>query len=117
MTFHKATNWTVSVFRKNVIGEYVAAPSPYKAAALDSHEMERISGICTVYSNRLDTASNTTIHRIHCKRHLWSVEGPDEEVVKRQAVHYFMQYYADGEYDELIAQGFSDGCCAPEVQP
>lgn len=104
VTFHKATNWTVSAFKKDADGEYVAASSPYKAAALDSHEMDRASGICTVYSHRFDATSNTTIHRIHCKKHLWSVEGPDEEAVRRQAVHYFMQYWADGEYGDLIKQ-------------
>lgn len=91
MIFHKATNWTVSTFKKDANGEYVADSSPYKAAALDSHEMDRASGICTVYSHHFDAASNATIHRIRCKKHLWSVEGPDKEAVRRQAVHYFIK--------------------------
>lgn len=36
---------------------------------------------------------------IRCKRGLWSCEGPDHDEVERQAMHYFLQYYQDGEYN------------------
>lgn len=36
---------------------------------------------------------------IRCKRGLWSCEGPDHDEVERQARHYFLQYYQDGEYE------------------
>lgn len=104
MTFHKATNWTVSAFKKDADGEYVAASGSYKAAALDSHEMDRISKICTVRSHSIDRASGITVHRIRCKKRLWSVEGADKEAVWCHAVHYFMQYWADGEYDDILGR-------------
>lgn len=36
---------------------------------------------------------------ISCKRGLWTFDGPDHDEVERQAMHYFLQYYQDGEYD------------------
>lgn len=36
---------------------------------------------------------------IRCKRGLWSCEGPDHDEVERQARHYFLQYYQDGDYE------------------
>lgn len=36
--------------------------------------------------------------RIKCKKGLWSVEGPMKEAVN-EAIHYFKQYWNDGEYE------------------
>ena len=40
---------------------------------------------------------------IHCKLGLWSVSGTDREVVRANAMHYWIQYYHDGEYDSLLS--------------
>jgi len=37
---------------------------------------------------------------ISCNKGLWSVSSPDEAWAISEAVHYFMQYDSDGEYDE-----------------
>jgi hypothetical protein len=40
---------------------------------------------------------------IHCKNGLWSVAGRDRKLVEREAAHYWQQYYADGEYNSILA--------------
>lgn len=39
---------------------------------------------------------------ISCKLGMWSVEGRDEDAVLQEALHYFRQYKADGEYGHII---------------
>lgn len=36
---------------------------------------------------------------IYCKKGLWAVDAPTEAEAENEAIHYFSQYYADGEYD------------------
>lgn len=43
-------------------------------------------------------------HEIHCKLGLWSVSGKNLNDVKREALHYWVQYLRDGEYDELLSK-------------
>ena len=40
---------------------------------------------------------------IHCKLGLWAASGADHFAVEREAVHYWFQYYTDGEYNKLFA--------------
>jgi hypothetical protein len=40
--------------------------------------------------------------RYRCVKGLWQVDGGDSTYVRGQAYHYFLQYYLDGEYDELL---------------
>lgn len=37
---------------------------------------------------------------VNCKKGLWGVSGESLEDVEREALHYFMQYLSDGEYDD-----------------
>ena len=39
---------------------------------------------------------------IKCRLGLWLVEGPDHAFVESSAQHYWMKYYADGEYAQLL---------------
>lgn len=41
--------------------------------------------------------------RIRCVRGLWSVEGKDRNLVRREAMHYWQQYHSDGEYAAILA--------------
>jgi hypothetical protein len=36
--------------------------------------------------------------RIKCRLGLWAVEGKDYAQVQREAMHYWIQYFEDGEY-------------------
>ena len=38
-------------------------------------------------------------HEISCSKHLWAVTAPTKKQAEREAKHYFIQYYEDGEYD------------------
>lgn len=58
-------------------------------------------------SNWVSAFYENTVHRkvkgryeIKCRLGLWSIGGPDHSIIKNEAMHYFMQYYNDGEYDE-----------------
>jgi hypothetical protein len=35
---------------------------------------------------------------------LWGVDCPNMETAQREARHYFIQYYLDGEYDALLSE-------------
>jgi len=35
---------------------------------------------------------------MHCKKGLWGVDAPTEDEAEKEALHYFMQYYNEGEY-------------------
>ena len=39
---------------------------------------------------------------IDCKLGLWSVSAPDDQTAEREAVHYWRQYWQDGEYKKII---------------
>ena len=39
---------------------------------------------------------------IECKKGLWAVEGPYMKQIINEAMHYFNQYKADGEYSEIL---------------
>lgn len=37
-------------------------------------------------------------HEINCKKGLWGVCAPTKEQAEKEAKHYFIQYFDDGEY-------------------
>lgn len=39
-------------------------------------------------------------YQITCRKHLWQVLAPTMEQAVREARHYWIQYHADGEYDQ-----------------
>jgi len=39
-------------------------------------------------------------YAVNCKKGLWGVTASTREEVMREARHYFIQYYMDGEYDD-----------------
>ncbi len=41
-------------------------------------------------------------HEIRCRLGLFGVEGPDREAVEREARHYWIQYFQDGEYNNHL---------------
>ena len=41
--------------------------------------------------------------QINCKKGLWGVDCPTYEMAIPEALHYFQQYYGDGEYDSSNA--------------
>lgn len=48
--------------------------------------------------------SKTTVVQttIKCKLNLWSVTSADYRVAMDEAMHYWLQYYEDSEYDTLL---------------
>lgn len=41
-------------------------------------------------------------YRIDCRLGLWGVCAPTKEQAEREARHYFIQYFEDGEYDGFM---------------
>jgi len=39
-------------------------------------------------------------YSIECVKGLWGVTAPNVATAEREAKHYFIQYYRDGEYNE-----------------
>ena len=39
---------------------------------------------------------------IACRLGLWSASGLDHAQIEREARHYWIQYYQDGEYKQLL---------------
>jgi hypothetical protein len=39
-------------------------------------------------------------HKVDCKKGLFGVSAPTKEQAMKEARHYFMQYFVDGEYNE-----------------
>ena len=44
------------------------------------------------------------LYTIECPKGLWAVSGPDMEELEGEALHYYRQYRADGEYEEQNRQ-------------
>ena len=42
-------------------------------------------------------------HEIKCRLGLWGVEGPDRESVECESMHYWQQYFVDGEYQKHLS--------------
>ena len=47
--------------------------------------------------NTKESESNGRFN-IDCVKGLWGVSAPTKEDAKREAMHYFIQYFTDGEY-------------------
>lgn len=45
---------------------------------------------------------------IRCRIGLWSVESADLDAAEREARHYWIQYYQDGEYAALLSNADDD---------
>jgi hypothetical protein len=41
---------------------------------------------------------------IDCKLGLWCVSGPIPDRVESEAFYYWLQYFSDGEYNDLISK-------------
>lgn len=39
-------------------------------------------------------------HTIKCRKGLWAVDAPSKAAAIKEALHYFFQYYNDGEYKD-----------------
>lgn len=52
-------------------------------------------------------------HEYRCPLGFWSVDAPDKESARREAIHYFCQYDADGEYDRLVVEKINTGSLRP----
>ena len=42
-------------------------------------------------------------YECHCKLGLWGVSGPNRETVAQEAMHYWTQYWLDGEYSKHLS--------------
>jgi hypothetical protein len=58
-----------------------------------------------IFSRCIDRRITKDGHlEIKCKLGLWCVSGRDHEFVHKQARWYWLQYFDDGEYRQLLAR-------------
>ena len=62
--------------------------------------------ITSFYENSEDKEEENGTLTIKCKKGLWSANGRDQKKVLGEAIHYFSQYYVDGEYDKKPEQDY-----------
>ena len=60
--------------------------------------MDTLFARCIVRIDRPDGR-----REIYCQKGFWSVSGADRDAVEREARHYWIQYFNDGEYNRLIS--------------
>ena len=53
------------------------------------------------YKKHTKTVKSGSGYAAKCKKGLWRVDAPTKEEADREGMHYFAQYWADGEYDEI----------------
>jgi hypothetical protein len=116
MTFINTKNCTIEIsgeiyeaknFKVELNGKTYASGSAelfeaLKQIAHTNAEAEAAFNACVIQESYWNHAFNQTAYRMKCVKHLWSVEGPDREDVRRQALHYLQQYWADGEYGDIL---------------
>ena len=55
-----------------------------------------------MYKNWTIARKTKTGYTIKCKKGLWRVDAPSKRKAESEAMHYFAQYYADGEYSNKL---------------
>lgn len=55
-------------------------------------------------------------YEFKCKLGLWSVIGHDYDSARQESIHYWRQYYADGEYDGLLSNPRVDGAADEQAK-
>ena len=45
---------------------------------------------------------NREENAINCKLGLWGVSSPNQEMIEKSARHYWIQYFNDGEYKNIL---------------
>lgn len=61
---------------------------------------ERGTDILSAFVKNIKTSTDKNgVHTISCRKGLWSVSCANHEDARREALHYFAQYFEDGEYD------------------
>jgi hypothetical protein len=94
-------NWSVSLFAKEI--EIASAGSEnFNTVLVHPEIIERDFKLCCKEERELDIRSLSPVYKVTCKKGLWMVEGTDQEYIKNQAKHYFIQYWSDGEYDDIL---------------
>lgn len=102
MTFINAKNCTITLNGEVYAGGSAELFEALKQIAHSNAEAEAAFNACVIQESYWNHTLNQTVYRMRCVKHLWSVEGPDREAVRQQALHYLQQYWADGEYDDIL---------------
>jgi hypothetical protein len=101
MTEITPKTWSVSLLAREI--ENASAGSEnFNTVLVHPEIIERDFKLCCKEEREYDWRSLSPTYRVTCKKGLWMVEGADQEYVKSQARHYFIQYWPDGEYDDIL---------------
>jgi hypothetical protein len=101
MTEITPKSWSVSLLAKEI--EIASAGSEnFNTVLVHPEIIERDFKLCCKVECEHDWKLLSPTYRVTCKKGLWMVEGTDKEYVGSQAKHYFIQYWSDGEYDDIL---------------
>ena len=104
MSFYMAKNCKIIIDGEVYLGGSEELVEALERIVTKNVEAERAFNACVVYDERRTVFFDQITYRYRCVKHLWSVEGPDKEAARQQAIHYLQQYWADGEYDDILGK-------------
>jgi hypothetical protein len=96
-----AKSWSVSLFAQEIEKASIGSEGCNAILVhpeIIKHDFER----CCKQEREISSASLLPTYRATCKKGLWMVEGTDREHTLKEAMHYFIQYWSDGEYDDIL---------------
>jgi len=101
MTKITPKTWTVSLVNSET-GETFYVGDSFSKVLSRLAVTHRYFDLCVTYTRMSHPGTGTIYYQFACKRGLWMVEGQDKEKARAEATNYFLQYFDDGEYDQLI---------------
>jgi hypothetical protein len=101
MTEITPKSWSVSLLAKEIENASAGSES-FNTVIVHPAIIEHDFGHCCKQEREISPGSILPTYRATCRKGLWMVEGTDQEYVKKQAMHYFVQYWSDGEYDDIL---------------
>lgn len=93
--------WSVSTLTSE-IEKAAQGTENFNTIIVHPEIIERDFEKCCIFMHDFYHTTGETAYGIGCKKGLWMVEGTDKEYVRSQAKHYFIQYWSDGEYDDIL---------------
>lgn len=97
----KPKSWSVSLFAQQIEEASIGSEN-FNTVIVHPEIIEREFDHCCKQVREIDHASESHTYKIVCKKGLWIVDGTDLEFVRREAMRYFIQYWSDGEYDDIL---------------
>lgn len=101
MTEIVAKSWSVSLLAQEIKKVSIGSES-FNTVLVHPEIVKQDFERCCKQEREISSASLLPTYRATCRKGLWMVEGTDQEHTLKEAMHYFIQYWSDGEYDDIL---------------